>query len=814
MDLVAGVVIAGRYRVERRIGAGAMGEVWGGVHQAIGSKVAIKRLLTGGATNPEVVARFRREAVLLGRVRSDYVSRVLDFIEDPQLGLVLVMELIEGESLYDVLLKRRFSVEEAVALGCDVLAGLCDLHDAQIVHRDLKPGNIIMETRRRGNPRAVLVDFGMSRVVAGASDEEEMTGITRADVALGTLEYMAPEQILNSRGVSAAADIYAAGAMLYRSITGQHAYAGGTESALARAKLMQEAPPLQTGRDDALAVGFAATLARSLRRKPNERYQTPQEMLNELHRLRDLSRGERSASAAVAVAAPTQADLRHAATMALNAVPASQTPIPSSGSMERKAMSLAPPQEEGTGTGFIWAIIIVAIVGGVAAFMVVRNPAMFPFLRPKAAPTATATGTMATPGTTAPLVEPTTAPPADAPAVLSASAAPVATRVIPSTKPEPAQKAAPAAKGAAAVAPKATPTPAAAPAPKPADGFLGGSPAHRERAAARWPASSPLETANSVVRGRSAAASPATKSPGICSSREASTCCESGAWRMPTRSRRLPRTSRPQRRSSGGSSTAPSWEAEKPPIHAPENAGTWNRGMGDSTAAGSVRISSSPPARTPPTANTTEPNDKRVPSSVSTASSPWAFTGEHRRARRPLAGGSTRSSAAASRLPDGPPGAERTSPAVTGRKASLAFFARSEGDEGEGGIPNPAGTKTASAPGERAKHAVSAAWCCRLREGSRRRTARSASGITPSAWSRQSSPSTATNVRPLARAAVSSDQDAASASASQPGRVTRGTSTMPGPSAARSSTCESWPRASRSTPAAVATSTPASDESR
>jgi eukaryotic-like serine/threonine-protein kinase len=475
MDLVAGVVIAGRYRVERRIGAGAMGEVWGGVHQAIGSKVAIKRLLSGGATNPEVVARFRREAVLLGRVRSDYVSRVLDFIEDPQLGLVLVMELIEGESLYDVLLKRRFSVEEAVALGCDVLAGLCDLHDAQIVHRDLKPGNIIMENRRRGNARAVLVDFGMSRVVAGSSDEEEMTGITRADVALGTLEYMAPEQILNSRGVSAPADIYAAGAMLYRSITGQHAYAGGTESALARAKLMQEAPPLQTGRDDALAVGFAATLARSLRRKPNERYQTPQEMLNELHRLRDLSRGERSASVPAAVAAPTQADLRHAATMALNAVPASQTPIPSSGSMERKAMSLAPPPEESAGTGFIWAIIIVAIVGGVAAFMVVRNPAMFPFLRQKSAPTATATAT-----TAAPTVPGTAAPPAAtsvAPGATSA-AAPAATRVIPSTKPEPvapAKKAIPGGKGAPPAAPAPAPTPAPAPAPTKAgataDGF-------------------------------------------------------------------------------------------------------------------------------------------------------------------------------------------------------------------------------------------------------------------------------------------------------------------------------------------------------
>lgn len=470
MELVAGVVIAGRYRVERRIGAGAMGEVWGGTHQAVGSKVAIKRLLTGGATNPEVIARFRREAVLLGRVRSDYVSRVLDFIEDPQLGLVLVMELIEGESLYDVLLKRRFSVEEAVALGCDVLAALSDLHDAQIVHRDLKPGNIIMENRKRGTPRAILVDFGMSRVVANSSDEEEMTGITRADVALGTLEYMAPEQILNSRGVSASADIYAAGAMLYRSITGQHAYAGGTESALARAKLMQEAPPLQTGREDALAVGFAAALARSLRRKPNERYQTPQEMLAELHRLRDLSRGDRAAAAA----APTSADLRKAATMALASVPLPPPPPPpasqrgpSSDSMERKAMALAPP-EEGAGTGFVWGIVIVAILGGVAAFMAVRNPQMFPFLRNKAAPAATSA---APTGAATPSLAAT-------PATAAITAEPAPTSTIPSTQPEAPRKGA-GGKGAAtttggAAAPKPTAAPAAKPAgaaPAPTDGF-------------------------------------------------------------------------------------------------------------------------------------------------------------------------------------------------------------------------------------------------------------------------------------------------------------------------------------------------------
>ncbi|HEU4412176.1 MAG TPA: protein kinase [Polyangiaceae bacterium] len=283
-------LVAGRYRANRKIGEGAIGEVWEGTHLALGIKIAIKRLLAVHQTNHELIARFRREAFLIGRVRSEYVARVIDFVTDDPAGPALVMEFIDGESLYDLLHRRLLSVEEAVALGSDVLAGLDELHRAQVVHRDLKPGNIIIEGRARGGHRAVLVDFGMGRIIprggATADGDDEPTGITRNGIALGTLEYMAPEQILNSRGVTGAADLYALGAILFRALTGRFPFTGESPMALVRAKLTEEAPPIVLARGDPLALGLIQIVAKALTRDVARRYQSAEEMLAHLNDLR------------------------------------------------------------------------------------------------------------------------------------------------------------------------------------------------------------------------------------------------------------------------------------------------------------------------------------------------------------------------------------------------------------------------------------------------------------------------------------------------------------------------------------------------
>src|SRR5262245_6348969 len=132
MELTAGTVIAGRYRLDYKVGAGGMGEVWAGEHITVGTRIAVKMLLAAAACDHEVVARFRREAYFLGRISSDYVARVVDFVADETIGLVLVMEFVDGTPLASMLQQRNLTVEETIELGIDVLRALADLHRAKI----------------------------------------------------------------------------------------------------------------------------------------------------------------------------------------------------------------------------------------------------------------------------------------------------------------------------------------------------------------------------------------------------------------------------------------------------------------------------------------------------------------------------------------------------------------------------------------------------------------------------------------------------------------------------------------------------------
>jgi serine/threonine protein kinase len=289
MQLTKGDVIAGRYRIDRRVGAGGMGEVWEGEHLTVGVRVAIKTLLDGTEDNPELIARFRREAKLLGRTRSDHVARVLDFVHDREAGLVLVMEFVEGQSLASILEARSLGIEEGLDLAIDLATALADLHRAKIVHRDIKPGNVIMQPKSTGGVRAVLVDFGISRM-EGKSEEDSLTGITRADIALGTVEYMAPEQILNSRQVTTASDVYAVGAILYRALAGRHVFGDRRDEALARAKLIDEPPALVVGGADAISAGLRAVVDKALKKRPANRFASGDQMLEMLLPLRDMQR--------------------------------------------------------------------------------------------------------------------------------------------------------------------------------------------------------------------------------------------------------------------------------------------------------------------------------------------------------------------------------------------------------------------------------------------------------------------------------------------------------------------------------------------
>jgi serine/threonine-protein kinase len=288
---VPGMMVAGRFRMERRIASGAMGDVWQGVHCDLQLRVAIKTLRREMATNHEVVARFSREAFLLGRIQSDHVVRVLDFVADRRLGPVLVTELVDGAPLATILASRRFTVEEAIELAIDLVSGLRELHRARIVHRDVKPANVLMRRVDDQAFRAVFIDLGVSRLVTETEPSDAcLTEITSAERAVGTYEYMAPEQVVSSKSVTPAADLYAVGAILYRAVAGRHAYGDLHGLDLVKRKLKDVAPALDTGRVDRLAKGFEEVVSRSLAISPTDRYEVADEMLADLSLLRDAAR--------------------------------------------------------------------------------------------------------------------------------------------------------------------------------------------------------------------------------------------------------------------------------------------------------------------------------------------------------------------------------------------------------------------------------------------------------------------------------------------------------------------------------------------
>lgn len=299
-----GALVLKRYVVERKIAAGAMGEVWCGEHEQLHLKVAIKTLRPHALVVDEIVTRFAREAFLLGQIHSDHVARVLDYSQGGKHGPILVMEFVEGPTLANVLRSRRLSVEEAIDLGIDIGNALRELHAASVVHRDVKPSNIIMRPSRSGDQRAVFVDLGVSRLLDDECPaQESLTEITSADRAVGTIEYMAPEQILSSREVRPSADLYALGAILFRAVTGVNVYGDVRGMSLARLKLTQPPPELDTGRGDRVARGFCEVVSRALERAPEDRYEVADEVLADLQLLRDAARRV-AASQTISAATP------------------------------------------------------------------------------------------------------------------------------------------------------------------------------------------------------------------------------------------------------------------------------------------------------------------------------------------------------------------------------------------------------------------------------------------------------------------------------------------------------------------------------
>jgi eukaryotic-like serine/threonine-protein kinase len=283
LDIDPGTVVANRYRISRPLGRGGMGEVFAAENIRTGRPVAVKLLRSDSKAKSSAVARFRREARAAGSINSDHVTQVLDVEEDAEHGIVLVFELLEGESLIDRL-KRTGPIpfDELHPIIDQVWMGLADAHRAGIIHRDLKPSNVFLERRPDGSIRVKILDFGISKL------PKEMGGETLTEMgqSLGTFSFMPPEQIGKAKTVDHRADIYACATMIYQALSGQLPYTARNILVMVEMKTKTEARKLADAMGCAVDPRIEGFLARGLARDAGARFQTALEALNAWRDLR------------------------------------------------------------------------------------------------------------------------------------------------------------------------------------------------------------------------------------------------------------------------------------------------------------------------------------------------------------------------------------------------------------------------------------------------------------------------------------------------------------------------------------------------
>ena len=260
-------VLRERYRLDTKIGEGGMGVVYRGVDLALDRTVAIKLTRAPPGADPGNSTRFLREVKSAAKIRHEHVVEVFDVGEDLGGDLFYVMELLEGESLSRRLKReRRLSPAAAVHVAAQVCEALAAAHDGGVIHRDLKPANVMLLRRGRDDAYVKLIDFGISKTADPGAIP------TRTGELVGTIGYMAPEQIRGDR-VDARTDLYALGVMLYRALTGDDVFEDrGLPAAVhdhletAPMKLRQRAP------DAGIPAALDAAVLRCLAKRPEDRF--------------------------------------------------------------------------------------------------------------------------------------------------------------------------------------------------------------------------------------------------------------------------------------------------------------------------------------------------------------------------------------------------------------------------------------------------------------------------------------------------------------------------------------------------------------
>ncbi len=277
-DPLIGLVIDGRYRIDRPLGEGGMGKVYQATQEILRRKVAIKVLKPEYSVKEDIVARFHREAISASQIKHANVIEVFDYGMLENGCAYLAMEHLHGNDLAEELMQHGFiRTRRALRLALQVCKALHAAHRVGVVHRDMKPDNIFLVRSEDGEEQVKIVDFGIALLRTPdeeAQSQPQRRRLTKTGMIFGTPEYMAPEQAAGKKA-DERVDVYAMGIILFEMFTGAVPFSGDSFMAVLAAHLNDPVPSMMHYRPDLdLSQELHDVVAKALAKNPNERFST------------------------------------------------------------------------------------------------------------------------------------------------------------------------------------------------------------------------------------------------------------------------------------------------------------------------------------------------------------------------------------------------------------------------------------------------------------------------------------------------------------------------------------------------------------
>ncbi|MFN8390943.1 MAG: protein kinase [Bdellovibrionota bacterium] len=280
-DTYLGQIIDGKYRVLSKLGAGGMGAVYKAEHSLMGRMVALKVLHPHLIENEELMKRFQHEARIASKLKHRNAITTYDF-GIYQGAPYLAMEYVEGRTLNDLIAKTGpIPVSRIINIYMQICSALAQAHQLGIVHRDLKPDNIMLVPQQDGTETAILLDFGIAKMLSQQS-EQSRTVLTQAGMFFGTPKYASPEQALE-KTLDKRSDIYTLGVILYEALSGEVPFEAPSVMEVLMKQLNQEPIPLSKAKPELkLPEALDQLIMKCLKKNPDERFQSVEEFLEEL----------------------------------------------------------------------------------------------------------------------------------------------------------------------------------------------------------------------------------------------------------------------------------------------------------------------------------------------------------------------------------------------------------------------------------------------------------------------------------------------------------------------------------------------------